>query len=63
MPDSATPAPRRPVGHAIRRNDEARRRAAEVTAADVLAARLLWMRYAPPGWRGLIEARREEGRA
>jgi hypothetical protein len=61
MPDTPSPSPRRPIGAAIRRNDEARRRAAEVTPADVLNARLLWMRHAPPGWRGLIEARKVEG--
>jgi hypothetical protein len=58
MPDSA-PAPRRPIGAAIRRNDEARERAARITEADIFAARLLWMRYSPPGWQGMIEARRE----
>jgi hypothetical protein len=54
------PAPRRPIGRAIRRDDEARERAARITAEDVLAARLMWHRGAPSGWQGLIEARREE---
>jgi hypothetical protein len=60
MASTPEPVPRQPIGAAIRRTDESRARAAEVTEADVLNARLLWMRNAPPGWAGLIEARRGE---
>jgi hypothetical protein len=55
------PAPRRPIGRAIRRTDADRERLAQVTAADVVAARLLWHECAPPGWGGLIEAREDRG--
>jgi hypothetical protein len=61
VPDTPTPANRRPIGSAIRRNDEARERLSQVGPGDVVAARMTWMRYAPPGWQGLIEARVSEG--
>lgn len=59
MPDRFPLPIRRPLGKAIRRTAAERERAATITPADVLAARRLWHRTAPPGWAGLIEARLE----
>jgi hypothetical protein len=55
----ASDPPRRPIGRALRRTADERERLAEVTAADVIAARTLWHANAPPGWGALIEARPE----
>lgn len=48
--------PRKPLGKALRRTAADLDRLAEITPADIQAARQLWHELAPEKCRGLIEA-------
>jgi hypothetical protein len=59
MPDFPIPPLRRPLGKALRRTAEERRRLATIGPADMVNARMMWHETAPDGWQRLIEARVE----
>ncbi len=57
MPDFPRPIQRRPAGRAIRRTADERAKVSQITSADVLAARMLWVETAPASHKGLVEAK------
>lgn len=56
MPDQPKPVTRRTIGRPIRLTDEEIAHAAEVGPADIADAKEFWRRYAPPGYKGLLDA-------
>lgn len=56
MDNQPKPVTRRTIGRPVRLSDEEIDHAAEVGPADIADAKEFWRRYAPDGYKGLLDA-------